>query len=69
MIHPSWASLTWSQLEVRVADPQSTPLVRLYKYANTEWDAVDPQYRGQRVDPPAPHKDLYAVLYTSHRSD
>jgi hypothetical protein len=52
------------ELELELLDPGSVTLVRLFKFPGGEWSPPPPVYRNLRVDPPAGHKDDYAVLYT-----
>ena len=58
------------QLRLELLDAGETALVRLYKQtragqAGGEWEPPPPAFRDLRVDPPAGHKDAFAVLYTS----
>ncbi|UUF03352.1 RES domain-containing protein [Xanthomonas hortorum] len=46
-------------------DPNSRPLVRLFRYDGMEWDPPDVKFRKLRVDPPDGFKDQFAVLYTA----
>ncbi|MEZ2352137.1 RES domain-containing protein [Caballeronia sp. RCC_10] len=52
-----------SELELELLDPNSETLVRLFSHPGGDWDPPDAKYRNLRVDPPAGHKDDYAVLY------
>lgn len=52
-------------LEVVLRDPFDTPLFRLSRFKGGDWDPPDPMWRNARVDPPAGHKDRYAVLYVA----
>lgn len=51
------------QLELELVDASALQLVRLVRHAGGEWDAPPAVHRNERVDPPAGHKDDYAVLY------
>ncbi len=52
------------ELELELLDPGSQSLVRLFKHPGGEWAEPPPAFRNLRVDPPAGHKDAFAVLYT-----
>lgn len=52
------------ELDLELFDPGSVTLLRLFKHPGGEWDAPPAAFRNLRVDPPAGHKDDYAVLYT-----
>jgi hypothetical protein len=52
-------------LETEWIDPGKVTLVRLSRYPDGEWKPPPPRYRTLRVDPPAGHKNRYAVLYTA----
>lgn len=63
MISP--ITFTDADLNIEVRDPDRTPLVRLFRYPGSSFDEPVPQYRNGRFDPPLPHKDRFAVLYTA----
>ena len=50
-------------LDLEMIDPNSVPLVRLYRHDDADWKEPEPKYRNARVDPPDGHKDAFAVLY------
>ena len=52
------------ELELELLDPGSETLVRLFRHPGGEWEEPPPAFRNLRVDPPAGHKDAFAVLYT-----
>jgi hypothetical protein len=58
-------SFKGQDLEVELLDRHAFELCRLSKHPRGEWDPPDPKYRNLRVDPPAGHKDKFAVLYTA----
>ncbi|MBN3850079.1 MULTISPECIES: hypothetical protein [Burkholderiaceae] len=53
-------------LELELLDANSEPLVRLFAHPGGDWDPPEEKYRNLRVDPPAGHKDAFAVLYTGN---
>ncbi|CAM2192455.1 RES domain protein [Paraburkholderia kururiensis] len=53
-------------LELELLDANSEPLVRLFGHPGGDWDPPEEKYRNLRVDPPAGHKDAFAVLYTGN---
>jgi hypothetical protein len=54
------------ELDLELLDPGSETLVRLFRFPGGEWEPTPAAYRNLRVDPPAGHKDDYAVLYTGN---
>lgn len=64
MSRPAAASVDARSLELELVDPGSVRWVRLYRHAGGHWYPPDEKYRNLRVDPPAGHKAVYAVLYT-----
>ncbi|KND61980.1 hypothetical protein BVER_01484 [Candidatus Burkholderia verschuerenii] len=60
------AAICGSELELELLDPNSQPLVRLFSHPGGDWDPPDAKYRNLRVDPPAGHKDEYAVMYMAN---
>jgi len=53
---------------MELVDPGSIPLVRLFRpdrQRDGDWEPPKPIYRKLRVDPPASHRDRFAVLYTA----
>jgi hypothetical protein len=53
-----------TDLELELLDPDSTPLVRLFRHSGADWEPPPEEHRGMRVDPPSGHKAAFAVLYT-----
>jgi hypothetical protein len=65
MTSPSKAATVSSRdLALELLDPGSESLVRLFQYPGGDWEPPEPKHRNLRVDPPAGHKDDFAVLYT-----
>ncbi|WP_185826404.1 RES domain-containing protein [Xanthomonas sp. SI] len=53
------------EIQIHLLDPNSRPLVRLFRYDGMDWDPPDVKFRKLRVDPPDGFKDQFAVLYTA----
>jgi len=51
------------ELGLELLDPGSVPLYRLFRHPGGDWDPTPAAYRHERADPPAGHKDAFAVLY------
>jgi hypothetical protein len=59
------ATVRGRDLALELLDPGSETLVRLFRHPGGEWEPPPAIYRNLRVDPPAGHKDDFAVLYTA----
>lgn len=57
--------ITGEDLQVEVRDPDRGPVVRLFRHPGASFSEPLPEYRNGRYDPPEPHKDKFAVLYTA----
>lgn len=58
------ATFPANKIEIQLFDPNSRPLVRLFRHDGMDWNPPDPKYRQLRVDPPDGFKHRFAVLYT-----